>query len=293
MVIAGSGKLPAFASDDLRAFASSPAGDIVAAAAVRDGVVMVHYDGTRTRRMPLPPAAGVVQIRGVVFVARDHVYAYGDLDDDSAGYLARFDGSAWHELEGLPCSSAIVSASVDRDGDLWATCGVAQGRGSSALLRWRDGTLEELGLPTAADEGPVAVLASAPDDVWVVTGSWLGGGDTLWHSGGPAAPVALPSLAQTNDAAREWAEPAPLRRDCLEAWLPLRPGADRAAVRARLDAAAETELPILAARVQGEVQWGLRIDPNPVRLRTIASHLGEDAGKISCNERPIVEPPAD
>lgn len=288
VVLHGEGKAPAFAAMDLRAFASSPTGELIAAAQERRGPVMLHHDGTTTRRRPLPGADAELQIDGIVMLARDHAYAYGRFDEDGRGYLARFDGAAWHEITELPCSAAIHAASADRDGTLYATCGVGPGVGNSALLRWQGGALQELGLPTDADEGPVAVLARAPDDIWVVTGGWAEGGESLWHTGGPELPATLPSLAESNAAALEWAEPAPMHAECLQAWIPLAPGADRADVLARLQRAQDVPTSLHTVRVQGTVQSGLVVSPSPALLRTLSTLLGDAIGEPSCNERPTV-----
>ncbi|MFO0634006.1 MAG: hypothetical protein U0168_14260 [Nannocystaceae bacterium] len=297
VVIAGAPKAPTLPVQDIRAFASLPSGELFVAARERDRTVMVHHDGTSARRVELPGASDGVVIEGLRALAPDRVFAWGSAAENERGYLARYDGASWHPIADLPCSGGIGGLDVDREGTLYFVCDVpSNGKsGNSALLRLRGDVLEEIGVPSDPDEGPLAVLARGPDDVWVVTGRWGDSGDTLWHTGVSGEPVALRGSVETNALLLEWNDPEPIGPQCWIAWVPLRSGADpdkaSAAVRAQSEVVAE----LRHVRIRGTEQWGVWVSESPKRMRTalarVAKALGGDAGEPSCNEWPWVDPP--
>ncbi|MBX7081899.1 MAG: hypothetical protein K1X88_22025 [Nannocystaceae bacterium] len=297
VVISGAPKAPTLPVRELRAFASLPTGELFAAG-VEDGrTVMVHHDGTRARRVELPRGTGV-NVQGMHALAADRVFAWGSAAAGSKGYLARWDGAAWRELGELPCSGAIVGLDVDGEGTVYFTCEVpSQGKsGNTALLRLRGDVLDELGVPTSPDEGPLAVLARGPDDVWITVGAWADGeGGTLWHTGASGPPTALRSSSDTNAVLLEWDEPRPVGRDCWIAWVPLRDGADPDKAAMAIRDAEGLVAEVRWVRVQGSTQWGVWVSETPKVMRAalakVVARLGKDAGEPICNERPWVEPP--
>lgn len=303
VVLRGRPKAPAFGGEDVRAFASLATGSIVAAIAEATDteharIAMVHHgiDGA-VRRLALPDAGPdpfeplIVQVR-----ADDDAWLFGRAAEGSAGWVARFDGDAWRQVT-VPCASGIAAAAIDRRGDAYLVCDVAEGPAAgdrepaqAALLRVRGDSVAWLPTPVP----PAGIVAHDPDGLWVV-GASIQGETTLLHTGTTvAAPQQLPDPETIARRVFEWAEPAPLGSGCLRPWIPLVAGADRAAVQARLDAlpAADVGHPqLVQGRVQGRSELGVAVFPDDAAASSAATTrvlaaVGADAGTPTCNHRP-------
>lgn len=300
IVLRGAPKAPAFGSRDVQAFASLASGQIFAL--VQDGarLVALHHDeATGERTLPLPGAAGGrfadVDVRAT---APDRVWAFGGWappDAETRPYLARFDGTAWTEVDSR-CAGPVISLSIDREGAAYFVCAVrpAAGEPRPVLFRVRAGVLEEL--PT--DAPPGTVVARGPDDVWVLTEPSTA--PALLLHGGPARgePAALPSTMTVAEAVYAWAEPRPVDGSCPAVWVPAAPGADLAAVKRALEGLSGEDVDATArtVRVQGRVETGVSIvalRPAEVKraVKAVQARLGATAGAPTCNERPDAPAP--
>lgn len=291
IVLRGEPKAPAFGSRAIRTFASLPTGQIFAALEEGEPAVL-HFDGAAERVLPLPDAKREsVAVAGLRAAAPDRAWAFGG--DDDGGYLARFDGGAWTEVEN-PCAGQVVSLSLDAAGDAYFVCPVGGGGAArQVLLRARGDAIEEL--PTAAE--PQEVLARGANDIWFVTTAGRQGAE-LWHTGTTRGePFVVPGAYAAAQAIAEWEPALPAGDDCSYMWIPLVAGSDREAIAAAIAGADDGDfmVELRDARVQGRVETGVLVREFDVRkskgtLRRAQALLGAAAGTPSCNERPAAEP---
>lgn len=222
----------------LSAFASRATGEIFAATGgTSPSMLMIGADGAR-RQIDLPGDAP--QILGVVTDASDRAWVFGSVSsgDTSKPYLVRVTPDKADSNAVPPCkSTALTSLSVTSDGALWTTCGgphEAIDDDQELWTRAADGAWQRVTLPDGTD-APTAVLARAPDDVWVVASGSKG--SVLLHSRPRSRIVEVTDVERLGRKLHEWNDLVPLGRHCGTGYVPLHvPPGDAAPVKAKLDA---------------------------------------------------------
>ena len=305
VVLRGTPKAPAFGARSVQGFASFPDGEIVAAIANGDRVVMLHHDETGAHDRELaPPGRGLLATSPIELRARapDDVWVLGEApwrnDDTPAtpgdgAYLAHFDGRAWSEIP-TECDRDPRGLAIDRAGSAYFLCNlrITSDEQPTVLFRVRAGVLEELPLPVV----PTAVLPLAEDDIWLVHDP--NGTAELLHTSATPRQQHIPTAIQAAHEVLEFAEPRALDKSCQTAWIPLAADTDRAKVTAALDQInSATEVGMAAelvdARVHGEVRLGVivRLFGAAVLRETarVRARLGDAAGPATCNEYPPLE----
>jgi hypothetical protein len=219
------------------------------------------------------------------------VWAFGRraTEETTGGYLARFDGTAWAEVE-TKCAGEVRSLSIDADGHAYFVCDVMVGKDSRAvLLRARGGGIEEL--PTEAQPG--MVIARRADDIWVLTA--YEEKPQLLHSGTTLAqPFELPNSIEVARSVFEWAEPRPWTGACTTVWIPLAADSDRAAVERTISELAEEDfhVDLIDGRVQGRVEAGVVVHAfggtGEKQVKALRAKLGVALGAPTCNQRPAL-----
>lgn len=299
IVLRGAPKAPAWGNRDIRAFASLPTGEIYAAVADGETVTMLHHDDASgaevTRTLPTKGTLSDYEIE-VVATGDDRVWVFGSasVGDDAHGYVARFEGRTWEEVE-TPCVGTARSGSVDDAGNAYFVCDVqrAPDQARPALLRVRGKAVEEL--PTGIVPGQV--VARTPADIWVVSPPFERE-MALAHTGTDVAtPHTLATRVDAGRAVFEWADPHPMTPSCQGVWIPLAPGADRAAAEKSLEAfGVEDGFPeVYQARLQGRTEWGITIRAVTGKelhaaTKRVVRALGTMVGPPTCNQRPSVDP---
>jgi hypothetical protein len=289
VVLRGSPKAPAFGSRAVQAFASLPTGEIVAAIAEGDRIVVLHHDDT-DRELDLP-GRGLATTSAIEMHARarDDVWILGEAPGDGV-YLGHYDGTSWSQIP-TACVYEPRSLSIDREGTAYFICGIEPSKGEErrVLFRVTAGAAEELKLPIE----PWDAVALAPDDIWVAHFD-VGTVPLLMHSGGEPREQTIPGTIAGAHAILEWSEPHALTDDCPTVWVPLLDGVDREGLAQKLgDLELESLYPSLVeARVRGEVKPGIyvRTTEGSVRRRIaeLRTKLGKTTDTPTCNDYPPV-----
>lgn len=292
IVLRGEPKAPKFGERDIVAFASLASGQIWALLEDGGRPAVLYFDGASETVTALPGSErGKLSELGLRATAADRAWAFGmrATDDAVSGYLARFDGTAWTEVES-GCAGMVQSLSIDADGDAYYTCPV-KGVEGAVLLRLRGGVIEEL--PTEVE--PWTVVARRADDIWVLSPPHSGAAQLL-HSGSTRAqPFEVPGSLEVARSVFEWAEPVPAL--CNRMWIPLAPGSDRAAVERTVAGVVgdSYEVEVVEARVQGRVEAGVMVrtygGTHERMIFSLLKKLGGAVGEPTCNQRPAVAGP--
>lgn len=304
IVLRGAPQAPKFGAREVQAFASLPTGEIVALIADRQAIVALHYTdaGPVERTLALPGAdRGRLTHVDVRMSGPDRAWVSGEWtanpdaqgNQESRGYLARFDGQAWTEIA-TECSLAVKSLSIDDQGSVYFVCALKVGRDKlrSVLFRVREDVVEELPM----DAEPGQVVARSPADIWVLTQDPLGP-TRLLHSGTRRGePATLPSARQVAEAVYEWADPRPVDAACRRIWLPAAPGQDVGALEPMLAGFGgdEVRAEAIQGRVQGRVEVGVMLRVNrakqqPRALQSLQTRLRAAVLTPTCNERLAAE----
>lgn len=293
VVLRGAPKAPPFGERNVHAFASLPGGEIFAVLTEDAKAVVLHHDGAGERTLALPVSASLEpRYLDVRATARDRAWVFGPSTRgaEAHGYLARFDGTTWTEVD-TACES-ISSLSLDPQGTAYVVCPVntANGEFTRVLLRIEGTEIEEIPTPSMPSE----VVARGPKDVWVASEAEHQG--ELWHTGATAAaPLELPSNYDTVRTVLQWAEPSPLTDGCYQPWIPLVAGTDVAAANAKLEPLRAKEIypEIVEAYVQDRTEYGVTLPGSGGKgvvrvVKSVTAALGDAAGTPSCNDRPAV-----
>ncbi len=291
VVLRGAPKAPAFGERDVQSFASLATGEIFAVLGQDGKAVVLHHDDASERTLPLPNGDKLepmyLEIRAT---ARDRAWVFGGYSEghETHGYLARFDGTQWTQVE-TTCQS-INSMSLDPAGAAYVVCPVGTGDDdiTRVLLRFDGTTVEEIPTPSLPSE----VVVRGPRDLWIVSQTDFEA--ALWHTGAPGGdPLVLPANYDTVRSVLQWADPLPLTDGCYQPWIPLVAGTDAAVADAKLDPlrAKEIYTEIVEARVQDRTELGVRLPGSGGKgvvrtVKQVTAALGSLAGTPSCNDRP-------
>lgn len=119
--------------------------------------VVVLWDGSSTRTVPVPVGAGRSALHAIDAAGPGDVWAVGY--HRNTPLVLRYDGSAWQRVLDVEARGGLASVSVAGPTEAWAV-----GR---SVLRW-DGTVwTEVG-PLPGNVNATAVSASGPGRAWIV-----------------------------------------------------------------------------------------------------------------------------
>jgi hypothetical protein len=205
--------------------ASAQDGWIVGRSSIRDSknwpAIAWRWDGTAWRKSSLAKVAGQIDLSSVATVGDGEAWAVGSSGaDDSLPLVEHWDGQSW-QVASLPPERASYLDSVSADGpaDAWAAGAtypvgkrgqVRYNRAYPLLLHWDGASWSSVDAPwikPGAGEG-TTVVATAPDDVWVVVaGSRIEHWDgiTWTHVPSPFGPLDPPAAFDATSADDAWA----------------------------------------------------------------------------------------
>ncbi|HMA38383.1 MAG TPA: hypothetical protein VKY74_28300 [Chloroflexia bacterium] len=153
--------------------------------------LIIHWDGTQWRLMPLPDSGPGRRLTGIAAVAADDAWAVGGGDGP---LIAHWDGQAWRSLR-RPEPGSLAGVTAAAADDVWAVGGTESG---PLALHW-DGA-QWRSVP-GSDAGALSAAAIAPDrQVWAVGDTQTFARSifrTIARSGPAGAPVSGPPLIAT------------------------------------------------------------------------------------------------